>query len=300
MARATTAPPVIEKTPLQKAIILTVVIGPFIAFLYAVVMLWNQYVTALDLILFFVFFAISGLGITVGFHRLLTHRAFETHPVIKAFWLICGCTALESNPIWWAATHIRHHAHSDEDDDPHSPLAGFWHAHLGWMFKNHDANMDVYGAWLRKDPVVVWVDKTWFLWFLLSLAIPFAIGGWSGLLWGGLVRVFFTHHVTWSVNSVCHTFGKRDYNTTDASRNNFIVGLLAWGEGWHNNHHAFPRSAFHGLRWWQVDVSGYLIRLMELTKMAWNVQRVRPDQEKRRSGFVTGGKTEATEAASGD
>ena len=142
----------------------------------------------------------------------------------------------------------------------------------------------MYGKWLRDDPVVVWVDRTWFWWTFLGLLIPFAIGGWSGLLWGGLVRMFLVHHATWSVNSICHTFGARPFATRDASRNNWLIALVAAGEGWHNNHHAFPRSADHGLRWWQIDLSAYVIRALELTGLAWNVQRVRlEDQLKRRS-----------------
>ncbi len=149
------------------------------------------------------------------------------------------------------------------------------------MFR-HVPNPEIYGPWLAKDPVVVFVDRTWFIWAALSLIIPFAIGGWQGLLWGGLVRIFLTHHITWSVNSICHTFGKRPYATKDMSRNNWIMGLLAFGEDWRNNHYAFPRSAFHGLHWWQVDLSAVLIRGLEAVGLAWNVQRVAPELERRR------------------
>jgi stearoyl-CoA desaturase (delta-9 desaturase) len=215
---------------------------------------------------------------------MLTHKSFETSKPIKALFVIMGCMAWEGNPITWASTHIKHHAHSDQDDDPHSPLVSLWHAHVGWIF-NEVADPDTYGSWLRKDPVVVWVDRTWWLWGLLGMAIPWALGGWSGLLWGGLVRMCLTHHVTWSVNSVCHTFGRRPYRTQDASRNNWLVGLLAFGEGWHNNHHAFPRSAFHGMEWWQFDLSSWLIRTLEATKLVWNVYRVKPDDKRYRAGI---------------
>lgn len=269
------AEPQLEKSPGEKLGVLIVVVLPFLATIYAMVMLWNRAVDWLDVTLMVVFYCISGLGITVGFHRMLTHKSFETHPWMKRLLLIMGSMAVEGSPIVWASTHIQHHAHSDGEDDPHSPLEGLWHAHAGWLF-THKENIEVYGTWLKKDPDVVWVARTWLIWAGLGLLIPFLIAGWSGLIWGGLVRIFLTHHITWSVNSICHTFGARDYQTRDASRNNFIVGLLAFGEGWHNNHHAFPRSAFHGLRWWQIDISAYVIRALEAAGLVWNVYRVKP------------------------
>lgn len=271
-----------EKPLIEKAIILAVVIIPPLATIYAIIQLWERYVTPLDIALLIAMYMLTGFGITIGFHRLLTHRSFETNPIIRATLLILGTMALQGNPITWASTHIEHHAHSDTDADPHSPLAGLWHAHIGWSF-GYRPQLDKYGTWLLKDPLVVFVDRFWLLWVALGLVIPFAIGGWSGLLWGGLVRLFFVHHSTWSVNSICHTFGSRPFATQDASRNNWWVGFLALGEGWHNNHHAFPRSAFHGLKWWQFDFSAYLIRFMELVGLAWNVQRVTLEQEHKRA-----------------
>jgi len=277
MARAVPAAPVepkLEKTLVVKAVVLFIVVVPFLATIYGMVMVWNQWVDWVDVSLMLGLYVLSGLGITVGFHRMLTHKSFETSPPLRATFLIMGCLAVEGDPITWASTHIQHHAHSDDEDDPHSPLEGLWHSHVGWLF-THKNNVEVYGTWLKKDPVVVWVSKTWWLWLGLGLLVPFLIAGWSGLIWGGFIRIFLTHHITWSVNSICHTFGRRDYQTRDASRNNFIVGLLAFGEGWHNNHHAFPRSAFHGLRWWQVDFSAYLIRALEAVGLVWNVYRVK-------------------------
>lgn len=270
-----------EKSWFEKAIILAVVIIPLLATVLAIVLLWERYVSWVDLGLFFALYIITGFGVTIGFHRLLTHRSFETNRVVKALLTIFGTAALQGNPINWVSTHIEHHAHSDEEGDPHSPLAGFWHAHFVWSF-TYNPQLEKYGSWLRKDPMIVAIDRLWLLWVLLGLAIPFAIGGWTGLLWGGFVRLFILHHVTWSVNSVCHTFGARPWETQDASRNNWWVGLLALGEGWHNNHHAFPRMAFHGMKWWQYDFSAYLIRLMEMTGLAWNVQRVSQEQEHKR------------------
>jgi stearoyl-CoA desaturase (delta-9 desaturase) len=274
--------PDLEKGLGTKIAVLVAVLVPFIGTIYAITMLWQRYVGWLDVSLMLTFYVLSGLGITAGFHRMLTHKSFETSPAVKAILMIMGCLALEGDPMTWASTHIQHHAHSDEEDDPHSPLEGLWHAHVGWLF-DHTHNINVYGTWLKRDKTVVWVSRYWLLWAGIGLLIPTLIAGWSGFIWGGLLRIFLTHHITWSVNSICHTFGRRDYNTRDASRNNFVVGLLAFGEGWHNNHHAFPRSAFHGLRWYQVDISGYLISAMEKTGLVWNVFRVKPEDERKRS-----------------
>jgi len=259
-----------------KGIVLIVVTVPLLATVYAIWQLWARYVNASDVALLIGMYSITALGVTVGFHRMLTHRSFQPHPAIKFIMLVFGSMALEGPAIEWASTHTKHHAHADREGDPHSPLEGFFHAHVGWLFKDFEADPKVYCKHLLKDPIVMFVSRTFFLWAILSLVIPFAIGGWQGLLWGGLVRIFLAHHVTWSVNSVCHTFGKREFETTDQSRNEWIVGLLAFGEGWHNNHHAFPRSAFHGLRWWQFDLSGYLIWTLERLKLVQDVYRVSP------------------------
>ncbi len=259
---------------LRKVIVLVVVVVPFIATLLAIYLLWQRAVNWLDLAILGVMYTLTAFGVTAGFHRMLTHRSFRPHPVVKFLLLVFGSMALEGSALEWAATHIKHHAHSDREGDPHSPLEGFWHAHMGWMFRVPDADPQFYCRNLVDDKMVVFVSRTSLLWFALAMVIPFALGGWTGLLWGGLVRIFLTHHVTWSVNSVCHTFGKREFETKDSSRNEWVVGLLAFGEGWHNNHHAFPRSAFHGLHWWQVDFAGYLIRVLERLGLATDVYRI--------------------------
>jgi stearoyl-CoA desaturase (Delta-9 desaturase) len=260
----------------RKVVMLIVVVVPFLATLFAMWLLWDRAVNWTDLALLVAFNLLAGLGITIGFHRMLTHRSFKPHPAVKFILLVLGSMAVEGPALEWAATHIKHHAHSDREGDPHSPIEGFWHAHMGWMFNRSFADPNVYCRNLVKDPIVVFVSRTFILWVILSLVIPFAIGGWTGLLWGGLVRIFLTHHVTWSVNSVCHTFGKREFETRDQSRNEWVVGLLGLGEGWHNNHHAFPRSAFHGLRWWQFDFSGYVIWMLERIGLAHDVYRISP------------------------
>jgi len=264
-----------------KGVVLAVVIVPLLATVLAIVLLWQHAVRWSDLALLTTMYALVALGVTVGFHRMLTHRSFRPHPVVKCILLILGSMSFEGPAIEWAATHIKHHAQADREGDPHSPVEGFFHAHIGWMF-GEKVDPSVYCNYLEKDRMVVFVSRTFVLWSLLSLLIPFALGGWTGLLWGGLVRMFLTHHVTWSVNSVCHTFGKREFETKDRSRNEWIIGLLAFGEGWHNNHHAFPRSAFHGMHWWQFDLSGYLIWAFERLGLARDVCRIPPALRARR------------------
>ncbi|HEY4385028.1 MAG TPA: acyl-CoA desaturase [Ktedonobacteraceae bacterium] len=268
---------------LYKAILLVVVIGPLVATVFAIRMLWMRAVNETDIALLISLYICTALGITIGYHRMLTHRSFNPHPIIKFIFLVLGSMALEGAAIEWTATHVKHHAHSDKEGDPHSPMEGFFHAHVGWLFKDRQAAPEIYCRHLLKDRQVMFVSRTFFLWVVLSLLIPFAIGGWSGLLWGGLVRIFLAHHITWSVNSICHSFGKREFETNDASRNEWLVGLLAMGEGWHNNHHAFPRSAFHGLHWWQFDLSGYIIWSLERAGLVKEVYRVSPEQMARRS-----------------
>jgi stearoyl-CoA desaturase (Delta-9 desaturase) len=266
-----------HSNPFYKGVLVFVVVFPFLATLYALWLSWNTFVFLPDIVMLFGFYICITFGVTVGFHRMLTHRSFHAHPVLKFLLLVFGSMALEGPAIEWAATHIKHHAQADKEGDPHSPVEGFIHAHLGWLFKDRMADPTVYCKHLLRDPLVSFVNRTFFLWVVLSLAIPFAIGGWQGLLWAGLVRIFIVHHVTWSVNSICHTFGMREFETTDQSRNEWIIGLLAFGEGWHNNHHAFPRSAFHGLHWWQVDFSAYLIRLLERVGLVKDVYRIPPE-----------------------
>jgi stearoyl-CoA desaturase (delta-9 desaturase) len=257
----------------------------------AVVLLWGWGFSWVPLGLLLGMGLLTGLGITVGYHRLFTHRSFETYGWVKFVLAAVGSMAVQGSVLQWVAYHRRHHQHSDTPDDPHTPhhagrgvlglVRGFWYAHVGWVFTPDPAGLDGYVRDLRQSPTVRAADTLFPLWVVLGLVIPAAIGGvltgsWAGailgLLWGGLVRVFVVHHVTWSVNSVCHLWGARPYPDRDHSRNNTLFGVLALGEGWHNNHHAFPTSARHGLRWWQIDVSYYVIRLFALTGLAWKVR----------------------------
>jgi stearoyl-CoA desaturase (delta-9 desaturase) len=239
--------------------------------------LWDWAVSWRDIALLAGLYIPISLGVTAGFHRILTHRSFRAHSAVRVGLLILGSMAIEGPAIEWAANHLKHHALADRAGDPHSPVHGLVHSHLGWLLSRERAEPDMYCRTLLNDPLVVFVHRLFPLWVVLSLVIPFALGGWTGLLWGGLVRVFFVHHVTWSVNSICHTFGRRAYATTDRSRNQWTVGLLAMGEGWHNNHHAFPRSAVHGLDAWQLDVSAWVIAALEPLRLANEVQRITPE-----------------------
>jgi stearoyl-CoA desaturase (delta-9 desaturase) len=278
---------------------LLAVIIPFIAFLAALVLLWNRAVGPLDLGILAVLYLLSGVGVTVGFHRLLTHRAFETHRPLKYVLAVLGSLAVQGPVITWVADHRKHHAHPDQEGDPHSPhvghgsgLRGLLHAHMGWLMNNMGrAQRRRYAPELMEDPGMRAINRSFELIVVAGLAIPFALGYLIGgtltaaltaLLWGGLVRIFLLHHVTWSINSVCHFFGRRRFATEDHSTNVLWLALPSLGESWHHNHHAFPRAAQHGLRRWEVDPSGALIGLLERVGLAWNVVRITPERQRQR------------------
>lgn len=258
----------------DRVVILLGVIGPLVATLVAMVMVWERLVTWRDVAILVGMYFVTGIGITIGFHRMLTHRSFVAHPAVRCGLLLFGCFAGHTDPLRWASLHIQHHARSDVEGDPHSPLEGLFHAHFGWFWDGIEIQPEIYGSWLLKDAQVLFFQKTFLCWVAVGFLIPYLLGGWTGLLWGGLVRMFLSHHITWSVNSICHTFGQHPFDTGDRSTNQWLVGLLAMGEGWHNNHHAFPRSASHGLRWWQIDLSAYIIMGLERLGLVWNVYRV--------------------------
>jgi stearoyl-CoA desaturase (delta-9 desaturase) len=257
----------------------------------AIVFFWGWGFHWVDLGLLLGMYVLTALGITVGFHRLFTHRAFETYSVVQFLLGVLGSMALQGSLLKWVALHRRHHQHSDQPGDPHSPhlhgrgllglLRGLWHAHVGWVFQSDPPDLDHYVKDLRQSALLRRVSALFLLWVAAGLLLPAILGGvitrtwmgvWTGLVWGGLIRIFLVHHVTWSVNSVCHFWGRRPYPNADQSRNNFVFGLLALGEGWHNTHHAFPTSARHGLRWWQIDVSYWVIRGLALLRLAWNIR----------------------------
>jgi stearoyl-CoA desaturase (delta-9 desaturase) len=263
---------------------------PLLGTVAAILSLWGRMITPVDLVLLVVGYLLVGFGITIGYHRMLTHKGFEAPEWIRAFFLICGSMAFQGPALNWAATHIQHHANSDEDLDPHSPVKSFWHGHVGWILDDFQPDIPRYAGPLLKDPLIVFIDKTFLLWGFLGLLLPFLIGfafgglrgGFYGFLWGGLVRMFLNHHITWAVNSICHAYGRKEFVTTDSSTNHWLIGLLALGEGWHNNHHAFPRSANHGMHWYQVDPSAYVIGALEKLGLVTKVVRIPEERLARR------------------
>lgn len=267
---------------LRQAVLLVFVIGPLAATAYAGYLLWQRNFGWEELVLFFVFYLLTGMGITIGYHRMLTHKSFETSKPIKLLFLILASMAVQGKAIDWAANHLKHHAHSDEEGDPHSPLEGFFHAHVGWLFSAPPADRDRYCKRHMADPLIVFADRTFLIWVAVGLVIPYLIAGWPGLLWGGFVRIAVVNHVTWAVNSVCHTFGDRPFDIKDQSRNNWVIGLLAFGEGWHHNHHAFPAMAYHGMTWRQFDLSAIVLRLLSRLRLIWNVKTPSPELVERR------------------
>jgi stearoyl-CoA desaturase (Delta-9 desaturase) len=273
------------------------VVLPFLGFLAAVVLLWNRAIDWIDVGIMGVTYLITAFGVTIGFHRLLTHRSFKTHKPLEYFWAVLGSFALQGSVMDWVADHRKHHAHTDKEGDPHSPhvghgegLRGLWHAHTGWLFETQgQADWRKYARDLYEDPGMRRIGRL-FPWLALaSLLIPAALGfvlhGFTaggalrGLVWGGLVRAFFLHHVTWSINSICHFFGRRRFAIEDHSTNVGWLALLSLGEAWHHNHHAFPRSAVHGLKRTEIDVSGVVIAAMERLGLAWNVVRIAPERQ---------------------
>jgi stearoyl-CoA desaturase (Delta-9 desaturase) len=274
---------------------------PPLCVVVAIVLLWNRAIGPLELTLMIALYVITALGITLGYHRLFTHRAFKASRPFRTIIAVLGSMAVEGGVITWVADHRKHHAFTDIEGDPHSPhlagpgflgaIKGLWHAHIGWLFETvGSADRERFAPDLVKDRALQIVDKLFFLWVALGLLIPFAlgwiIGGGIGtaltaLLWGGLVRVFLLHHVTWSINSVCHFFGRKRFDIEDESRNVFWLAPFSMGEAWHHNHHAFPTSAFHGLRFWEriADPTGLVIALFEKLGLVWDVVRVSPDRQ---------------------
>jgi stearoyl-CoA desaturase (delta-9 desaturase) len=274
---------------------------PPLALIAAVVLLWNRAIGPLELALLVGLYLVTSLGVTLGYHRMFTHRAFESSRAFRAIVAACGSMAVEGSVITWVADHRKHHAFTDHEGDPHSPhlsgpgfwggVKGLWHAHIGWLFDTvGTADRERFAPDLVRDRLMRVMDKMFLFWVVLGFAIPFALGWIVGgrigtaltaLLWGGFVRVLLLHHVTWSINSVCHFFGRRRFDVEDESRNVFWLAPLSMGEAWHHNHHAFPTSAFHGLRFWErmADPTGLLISLLEKLGLVWNVVRVSPERQ---------------------
>jgi stearoyl-CoA desaturase (delta-9 desaturase) len=294
-------------SPVHRFLNLAGVLLPLLGFIVAVVLLWGtDLVGWTDLGLFALFYVVTGYGVTLGFHRLLTHRSFQTHRWVEYVLAITGSMAVQGPVMSWVADHRKHHAHTDQEGDPHSPhghgtgvrgaVAGLWYAHMGWLFdRAGQAEHRRYAKDLYEDRGMRLIHSAFGLWVLIGLAIPFAVGyavdgtiggAVTAAAWGGAVRVFMLHHVTWSINSVCHFFGRRRFDVDDESTNVFWLAPLSFGESWHHNHHAFPRSAMHGLRWWEVDPTAWLIRGMKRARLAWNVVEITPERQAQKLAAV--------------
>jgi stearoyl-CoA desaturase (delta-9 desaturase) len=282
----------------------TVTVLPFVALGVVCWQVWADLLHWSDVAVFLIMYVLTGLGVTVGFHRHLTHRSFKTSRPLRGLLAILGSVAIEGPVISWVADHRKHHTYSDQEGDPHSPhvghdgglggaLKGLAHAHVGWLFiHTHRGARERYARDLIRDPVVSFVDRTFVIWALGGLVVAFALGyaiggtltaALTGLLWGGGVRMLVVHHVTYSINSLCHFFGRRRFETDDESRNLLWLALPTFGESWHNNHHAFPTSAFHGLRRWEIDPSAIVIWTLEKTGLVWDVVRVDPERQARKA-----------------
>jgi stearoyl-CoA desaturase (delta-9 desaturase) len=280
-----------EAARLERAVTLLTVFTPLAGVALAIVLCWRSWVEPRDLMVCAVMYVLTVAGITMGYHRLFTHKSFKCGPGLRACLGFCGSMASQGPLFFWVACHRRHHQHSDDAGDPHSPhshgegwrgvLLGWWHAHVGWMLTHEPENYFRLVNDLVRDPVTMVVHRLYFVWVAAGLVIPgvlsMALAGevsafWQGLLWGGFVRLFLVHHVTWSVNSVCHLFGSVTYETEDESRNNAVVAVLTLGEGWHNNHHAFPSSARHGLRPWQFDPTFLALLVFRSVGLVWDLR----------------------------
>ncbi len=277
---------------ISQVVTVVAVVVPPLGLLAAMGTLWNIGFHWVDLALFLGLYVVCAFGTTIGFHRYFTHRGFDARAPVKALLAILGCMTMQGPVTQWVTDHRKHHALSDKPGDPHSPhghgdgawgaLRGFVHAHVGWMFTNLGMEQGKeYGRDLYEDRLVRVIDRLYLLWVVLTLGIPFAIGyavggTWGAaaeaLVWGGLIRIAAYQHATFSVNSICHMFGRQDFRSRDEARNNWLVALLVFGEGWHNNHHAFPVSARHGLARWQLDVSWWVIRGLEKLRLVSNVR----------------------------
>jgi len=296
---ANLVPNIQSMTRLQRNANIAAVAIPFVAVIVAIPLLWNSLIDWTSVGIMVGVYLATAFGITIGYHRLLTHRAFETYRPIKYLLAILGSMAVQGAVIGWVADHRKHHAHTDEEGDPHSPhvgegsgLRGLYHAHVGWLFEEHGiADAKRYAPDLLEDDGMRFISRHFIWWVGLSLALPFALGYAIGgtltaallaLFWGGFVRIFFVHHITWSINSVCHFFGRRRFVTEDQSTNVAWLAIPSLGEAWHHNHHAFPRAAVQGMRWWEIDISGLTIRAMAKVGLAWNVVIISPERQAQR------------------
>ncbi len=288
---------------IEKYANLVAVLVPFIAFVAAIAFLPDSILAGSDLAVLAFMYVITALGVTIGYHRLLTHRSFDTPKPVRYTLAMLGQMAVQGPVIDWVADHRKHHAYTDEDGDPHSPhghggglrgaLHGLYHAHVGWLFVTQGrADRRRYARDLMDDPGMKRISLNFLPNAVFGLVLAFGLGlaltgrvsgGLTALLWGGLVRIFLLHHVTWSINSVCHFFGRRRFAVDDHSTNVFWLALPSLGESWHHNHHAFPRSARHGMRWYEIDVTGLIIMGMKRVGLARDVVTISREKQAERT-----------------
>ncbi len=277
----------VAKSRFDRVVALLVVGIPFVGVFLTALSVVRFGISGFELLLLLCFYVLTMVGITVGFHRHFAHKSFMTRGTVRIVLGVLGSFAWQGPILRWAADHRRHHAFSDSPNDPHSPnttrvgLSGLAYAHLGWIFDRERTRISVYARDLVRDPLVRRIDRLYPVWSILSVLIPSLIGllflggvqgFFRGALWGGLLRIFATQHSTWCVNSLCHYFGSRPFSTTDESRNNALVAILTFGEGWHNNHHRSPSSAKHGLSWFQLDLAWLIISGLRAVGLADNVK----------------------------
>jgi stearoyl-CoA desaturase (delta-9 desaturase) len=277
---------------IQQRFALVTVLIPFLGSIVAIGLLWLSGIQRVEIGLLVSMYALTFVGIEVGFHRHFSHHSFQANTAVRVILAILGSMAAEGPVIHWASNHRRHHQYSDHSEDPHSPhfykgkkfglLSGLWHAHVGWLFESEITNSALFAKDLLRDSTIVKVNQLYLVWIILGLTIPALLGGiltWTwigifkGFLWGGLVRIFLVHQFTWSTNSIVHVYGSRAFDTDDCSKNNIWLALPTFGGSWHNNYHAFSNTAINQFKWWQFDISGWLIRILEVVGLAWDVKK---------------------------
>jgi len=293
-----------EMSPFNRRLTMATIIIPFIITVGTFIGMWitgSVWATLIDLMIFLIMYNLVGIGVTVGFHRLLTHNSFKTYPIVRYILAFLGTISVQGSVLSWVSNHRKHHKFTDKKGDPHTPhliegndlfsiLKGLYHSHVGWLL-NIDEHADwiVYAKDLYDDPGMRFISRYSGPISLIGLLIPSLlgwflsnslIGALSALLWGGFIRIFFLHHITWSINSLCHFHGNRDFSTSDYSTNIYWLSLFSFGESWHNNHHAFPRNAQHGINSRQIDISYMFIVLLERIGLAWDVVHINHHRKK--------------------